>query len=428
MMSSVREETAPPSLVMRAPEETMDALESGSQCREQQVASAESEPRTSSSSTFGWDKEMIVLTFIVSIVALAVAGLVFFHGDIRIAITGLWDPVLQSSGSQILMMPSPSPLQEEGQAFGSELARPMRTWHLTEEDARFVVVSEQPLLPPSPAGEQLPFVVLHGIGDQCSNPGLTKFVETLNSQVPGANGLCLTIGNGAADSWTMPLKKQVDLVCESIKQHPQLKNGFNIVGLSQGNLIGRGYVEWCADGPPVNNFISIGGPHAGTAAVPLCTNMYFCRFVDLLLRLGIYSRLVQDHLAPTGYVKIPNDLPAYLRGCKFLPFLNNEHEGARNASYARQMASLNRMVLIMFEQDRVIIPKETAWFGWYLPEDGMENVVPANETRLYKEDWIGLRELDEAGRVVFAAVPGDHLEISEADIQNHVVPHLMMDS
>ncbi|KAL2984898.1 hypothetical protein AAZX31_12G116900 [Glycine max] len=41
-----------------------------------------------------------------------------------------------------------------------------------------------------------------------------------------------------------------------------LGQGYNIVGLSQGNLIGRGIIEFCDGAPPVKNFISLGGPHA----------------------------------------------------------------------------------------------------------------------------------------------------------------------
>ncbi|RWW19993.1 hypothetical protein GW17_00015923 [Ensete ventricosum] len=52
-----------------------------------------------------------------------------------------------------------------------------------------------------------------------------------------------------------------------------------------GNLIGRAVIEFCHNGPPVKNFISLGGPHAGTASVPLCG--------------------VSAHLAPSGYLKIP---------------------------------------------------------------------------------------------------------------------------
>lgn len=46
------------------------------------------------------------------------------------------------------------------------------------------------------------------------------------------------------------------------------------------------------------------------------------------------------------------------------------------------------------------------------------------QTKLYTEDWIGLRTLDEAGRVHFISVPGKHLGISEMDMKKHVVPYL----
>jgi palmitoyl-protein thioesterase len=77
-------------------------------------------------------------------------------------------------------------------------------------------------------------------------------------------------------------------------------------------LIGRAVVEYCDDGPPVKNFISLGGPHAGTASVPLCGSGIFCIIVDALIKLEIYSDYVQEHLAPSGYLKIPTVSIMYL--------------------------------------------------------------------------------------------------------------------
>ena len=37
---------------------------------------------------------------------------------------------------------------------------------------------------------------------------------------------------------------------------------------------------------------------------------------------------------------------------------------------------------------------DSEWFGWYSQEDPTE-LVPLNQTRLYTEDWIGLRSLDQ---------------------------------
>lgn len=46
------------------------------------------------------------------------------------------------------------------------------------------------------------------------------------------------------------------------------------------------------------------------------------------------------------------------------------------------------------------------------------------QTKLYTEDWIGLKTLDEAGRVKYIKVPGNHLGISKPDMKKYVVPYL----
>ena len=50
------------------------------------------------------------------------------------------------------------------------------------------------------------------------------------------------------------------------------------------------------------------------------------------------------------------------------------------------------------------------------------------QTDLYKEDWIGLRALDEKGRVSYVSFPGDHLSINESEIEEFVVPYLIASS
>ncbi|TKY65240.1 Palmitoyl-protein thioesterase 1 [Spatholobus suberectus] len=270
--------------------------------------------------------------------------------------------------------------------------------------------------------QTVPFVVLHGIGDACKHSGMQNFIKIL-SKWSGSPGYCIVIGNGSWDSWTKPLLEQTAIACEEVKKMSDLSQGYNIVGLSQGNLIGRGIIEFCDGAPPVKNFISLGGPHAGTASVPLCGSESVCTLIDIVLRLGIYSRFAQQNLAPSGYIKIPIDIAGYTKGCKFLPKLNNEIVSKRNSTYRQQFASLQNLILIMFEQDKVLIPKETAWFGYY-PNGALHPVLQVQQTELYIDDWIGLRTLDEAGKVKFINVSGDHLDISRSDMKIYIVPYL----
>ncbi|XP_022843557.1 palmitoyl-protein thioesterase 1-like isoform X2 [Olea europaea var. sylvestris] len=97
----------------------------------------------------------------------------------------------------------------------------------------------------------LPFVVFHGISDKCSHEGVTKFTELL-SNWSGSQGYCIEIGNGEWDSWFMPFRKQTAIACEKVKNMSELKEGYNIIGLSQGNMVGRGILEFCDGGPPVH--------------------------------------------------------------------------------------------------------------------------------------------------------------------------------
>ena len=52
-------------------------------------------------------------------------------------------------------------------------------------------------------------------------------------------------------------------------------------------------------------------------------------------------------------------------------------------------------------------------------------LISSRESPIYLEDWIGLRALDEAGKLVFLDTDGNHLIFTdEWFIENIVLPYL----
>eukprot|EP00899_Mesostigma_viride_P005742 jgi/Mesvir1/15169/Mv04849-RA.1 len=302
-------------------------------------------------------------------------------------------------------------------------ARPSN--HLFLEGGQAKPIKEGYRLPPN-FNQIRPFVVLHGISDECAHAGMQHFVAMLRTKLGGAPGKCIEILGGASDSWFRPMTDQVVDLCTKVKADPDLADGFNLVGLSQGGLLARAYLHMCPEGPRVYSLVSLGGPQAGEASLPKCMNPWVCRELDRLIAAGVYSPIVQAHVGPAGYFKDPLRIPAYLRGCTFLPFLNRElPTNATRKEIVKPLASLARLVLVQFARDTVLDPPSTSWFGFYADGD-RSAIVPFNQTSLYTEDRIGLRQLDQEGKLILAAAPGDHLDINEETVDDYIIPALML--
>ena len=62
-----------------------------------------------------------------------------------------------------------------------------------------------------------------------------------------------------------------------------------------------------------------------------------------------------------------------------------------------------------FLQDGIVEPRESAHFDYYIP--GSETLIlPLKNSSLYREDWIGLRRLDVAGKLHLLEVDGGHVQ------------------
>ena len=127
------------------------------------------------------------------------------------------------------------------------------------------------------------------------------------------------------------------------------------------------------------------------------------------------------------YYRDPDQFPTYLDRNHFLPDINNEDPLSINETYAENLKSLNKLVLVLFSEDKTVVPKESSWFGSYAAQEdslhlhldgagvgtygGERIIIPMRSQPLYVDDTIGLRTLDERGDLVLETCESDHMDI-----------------
>ena len=205
--------------------------------------------------------------------------------------------------------------------------------------------------------------------------------------------------------------KQIDMACQMIANDPELQNGYNALGFSQGGQFLRAVAQRCPT-PTMKNLVTVGAQHQGVFGFPNCPGelVFFCDIVRDLLNYGVYTDLVQSILVQAQYWHDPLHFETYVEKSRFIAEINNE-KPEQNATYAENLAKLENFVLIKHNQDTMVEPKESEHFEFYAPGQA-ENILPLRESPIYLEDRIGLRALDESGRLHFLEVEGDHLQFS----------------
>jgi len=273
-----------------------------------------------------------------------------------------------------------------------------------------------------------PVVLWHGMGDTCCDPLSMGYIKRIiEDNLPGIYVKSLMIGNNIFEDelngFFMDVNDQIPFAHREILNDTLLLSGFNAIGFSQGGQFLRAYVERFND-PPVYNLISIGGQHQGVFGFPRCPgdNETICEIVRRMLNMGAYLPFVQNHLVQAEYWQDPFNEDKYLKHCVFLPDINNNLQ-VQNATYKKNMISLANFVMVQFLNDTMVQPKESEWFGFYAPGQDKE-VLTLQETPLYQEDWLGLKEMDQNGRLTFLATIGNHLQFTKEWFIQNIVPFL----
>ncbi|KAF2891952.1 hypothetical protein ILUMI_14221, partial [Ignelater luminosus] len=90
--------------------------------------------------------------------------------------------------------------------------------------------------------------------------------------------------------------------------------------------------------------------------------------------------VLQDMIVPTTYWHNPLNRTAYINGNTYLADINNDKY--INQTYIQNLQSLEKFVMVKYENDTVVIPKESSWFGFYKEGQSIE-VESLYESDLY---------------------------------------------
>ena len=255
----------------------------------------------------------------------------------------------------------------------------------------------------SNVSSSIPVVVLHGILSSAKQTkNLSDWISTIFDRVV----FNIEVGSGAMTSAFTPMTFQTKVLCETIYEIDELSDGFDFIGISQGGLLARAYVETC-NKYPVRNLITLVSPHGG-----ITQNETLRQILP-----NIYEHEQQSYLSFSGYWRNSSDLDEYFKKCRFLPWLNNEVITNMSKDYAFNMKMLVNFVLVWSDNDDVVYPKESAKFSFL---DKNNNLVGIKDTDLYKNDDLGLRFLDETGSFHIHSVSCAHDKVKHSSCNNEL--------
>lgn len=283
-------------------------------------------------------------------------------------------------------------------------------------------ISASPLIQTAASDDTpLPVILWHGLGDNFAADGIASVISLIEETNPGTFVYPIRLADDASGdrsaSFLGNTTEQIAKACADIAAHPILSTApaLDAVGFSQGGLFLRAYVERC-NSPPVRSLVTFGSPHNGIADFAPCgPTDWLCKGAMALLRTNTWSSFVQSRLVPAQYYRDvdpetgrPSD--SYLESSNLLADINNER-ALKNKQYAKNIAKMENFVLYEFANDTTVLPKESEWFAEVNVTSA--EVTPLKKRALYKEDWIGLRALDEKGGLVFKTAPGQHMQLTD---------------
>lgn len=272
----------------------------------------------------------------------------------------------------------------------------------------------------------LPIVVTHGMGDSCFNPGM-KSITKASGEHGGVYATCVPTGKNdiedTINGFLLNMDKSVDVFAATVRADPNLKNGFNAFGLSQGNNLIHGYQLKYND-PPVVSFVSICGINGGVAAFPNCgpgapVIGSICEEIAEVLGPAADLEIVQDVLFQANYYRDPKAThnESYMANNQLAQW-NGEGKTV-NASYKTNFLKTTTNVWVKGTLDTVVWPRESE--QWQSPDSSAADpfkapILKMENTNWYTSDAFGLKTAAEDQKMFYEEFKGEHIRMTEVEL------------
>lgn len=149
--------------------------------------------------------------------------------------------------------------------------------------------------------DALPVVLFHGMGDSAQSDGMLAIKARLEAELPGVYVKSVYAGAAPDDaraSFFGRVNDQLAAICtEQLEPDVKLRDGYSLVGLSQGGTFARVLAQRCR--VPARAVVTLGAQHGGVASLPGCGGASagaLCGTVTKLASFGAYRDFVQQQL------------------------------------------------------------------------------------------------------------------------------------
>ncbi|KAF2904692.1 hypothetical protein ILUMI_01474 [Ignelater luminosus] len=269
-----------------------------------------------------------------------------------------------------------------------------------------------------------PIVLWHGMVDTCCNEiSMDMLVRHLKEALPGVHTVSLMIGNNTKEDlrngFLMHPNEQIEIACSIVNSDPLLADGYNAIGVSQGSQLIRGLLQRCP-GPRMKTLITMAGQHQGYYGIPFCDPLTIprCDFIRKTLSRFAYLSSIQKQSTQATFWHDSLNEETYKHKNTYIAEINNER--VINKTYITKLQSLENFVMIKYEKETMVIPKDSSWFEFYAPGQSTK-ILPLRESDLYISDRLGLKQMDQDGKLHFILAPWVHWEFDWTWYKKNVV-------